>query len=92
MSVSTGQALLAIIESDILTSAGGPLLQFLQKVQANPTPLNTAAQWIALQGALVGSLPTMETTLAAQILGALQAKLEAAITAAEVAASTAKLA
>lgn len=87
MSTSTGQAILAVLESDLLTSAGEPLLAFLTSIKTNPSPLNVAAQWIALQGALVGALPGLEQTLATQIIGALQAKLQAAITAAEAAAA-----
>ncbi len=86
MSTSTGQAILAVLESDLLTSAGEPLLAFLTSIKANPSPLNAAAQWIALQGALIGALPNLETTLIAQIVGALQVKLQAAITAAQAAA------
>ncbi len=85
MSTSTGQAILAVLESDLLTTAGEPLLAFLTSIKTNPSPLNVAAQWIALQGALVGALPGLESTLASQIIGALQAKLQAAITAAQAA-------
>ena len=86
MSTSTGQAILAVLESDLLTSAGEPLLAFLTSTKANPSPLNVAAQWIALQGALIGALPGLESTIATQIIAALQAKLQTAITAAEAAA------
>lgn len=86
MSTSTGQAILAVLESDLLTSAGEPLLAFLTSTKANPSPLNVAAQWIALQGALIGALPGLESTIATQIIAALQAKLQSAITAAEAAA------
>lgn len=89
MSTSTGQAILAILESDLLTSAGEPLLAFLTSVKANPSPLNVAAQWVALQGAFVGALPGLEQTVATQIIGALQTKLMAAIQAAEAAAKPA---
>lgn len=89
MSISTGQAILAVLESDLLTTAGEPILAFLTSLKANPTPLNAAAQWVALQGALVGALPGLEQTLATQIIGALQAKLVAAISAAEQAAKPA---
>ncbi len=87
MATSTGQAILAVLESDLLTTAGGPILAFLESIKANPTPLNEAAQWIALQGALVGALPGLEQTLATQIIGALQAKLAAKIAEAQAAAA-----
>ena len=87
MSTSTGQAILAVLESDLLTSAGAPLLTFLTAVKANPTPLAEAAAWVQLQGALVGALPGLESTLVSQIVSALQTKLQAAISAAQTAAT-----
>jgi hypothetical protein len=84
---SVGQAILAVLESDLLTAAGGPLLAFLQSTKANPSPMNFAAQWVALQGAVVGQLPSFEATVAQQIITVLQAKLQAAITAAQAAAA-----
>jgi Transglycosylase SLT domain len=84
---SVGQAILAVLESDLLTAAGGPLLAFLQSTKANPSPMNFAAQWVALQGAVVGQLPSFEATVAQQIITVLQTKLQAAITAAQAAAA-----
>jgi hypothetical protein len=83
MSTSTGQAILAVLESDLLTAAGGPLLTFLTNVKANPTPINEAAQWIQLQGALVGAAPALEETVVVQAITALTAKLTALMAAAQ---------
>jgi hypothetical protein len=73
---------LAVIESDLLTTAGAPLLAFLTSFgAAGGDPAKIALAWVALQGALLGSLPTLEATLSQQIAAALTAKLESAITA-----------
>jgi hypothetical protein len=88
MSTSTGQAIVAVLESDILTAAGQPLLTFLQNVKTNPDPLNEAAQWIQLTGALVGSLPGLEVTVIQQLATTLQTKLAALIAAKQASAST----
>jgi hypothetical protein len=81
MATTTGQAILAVLESDVLTVAGGPLLTFLQNVQKNPDPINTAAQWVQLTGALIGAAPTLEVTIIQQTAATLQTKLQALITA-----------
>jgi aryl-alcohol dehydrogenase-like predicted oxidoreductase len=80
MSVSTGQGILAIIESDVLTAAGSPLLAFLTEFgAAGGDPVKIALAWVKLQGGLIGGLPGVEVALAQQIASALQAKLTAAI-------------
>jgi hypothetical protein len=80
MSVSTGQAFLAVIESDILTAAGSPLLAFLTEFgAAGGDPIKITLAWVKLQGGLIGGLPGVEVALAQQIATALQAKLVAAI-------------
>jgi hypothetical protein len=87
MSTSTGQAILAVLESDLLTAAGAPLLAFLTNVKANPTPLNEAAQWIQLQGALVGAAPSLEETVVIQAITALTTKLQTLMANAQAAAA-----
>ena len=84
MATTTGQAILAILESDVLTTEGTPILTFLTAFGAAAgDPLKITAAWIQLQGALIGGLPGVETALAQQIAQALQAKLVAAIAAAQ---------
>jgi hypothetical protein len=74
---------LAIIEADLLTAAGSPLLTFLTAFGAAAgDPVKIAAASVQLQGSLIGALPGLESTLAQQIAAALAAKLQAAITAA----------
>lgn len=83
MSTSTGQAILAVLESDLLTVAGPALLTFLTNIKANPTPINEAAQWIQLQGALIGAAPQLEEAVVIQAITALTNKLQALMAAAQ---------
>ena len=79
---TAGAAFLAMLESDLLTTASGPLLAFLTAFGAAAgDPTKIALAWVGLQGSLVGSLPVLEATLSQQIAAALTAKLQAAITA-----------
>jgi len=88
MATTTGQALLALLESDLLTAEGTPILAFLQAFGAAAgDPLKIAAAWVALQGAFIGGLPSIEAALSVQIATALQTKLQAAIAAAQAAAT-----
>jgi len=81
-----GQALLAVIETDLLTTLGQPLITFLSNVgAAGGDPLKLAAAWAGFQGALLGTLPSLEITLSQQISAALIAKVQAAIAKAEAA-------
>jgi hypothetical protein len=80
---STGQQILAVLELDLLTTAGSPVLTFLQAVAKSPNTLGYAAALIQLQGNLIGALPTFEATLAQQISTSLTNKLQAAIAKAE---------
>jgi hypothetical protein len=82
-----GNAILALLQSDLLTAAGTPLLTFLTAMKtAGTNPLAIAAAWVQLQGELVGAAPGLESALSAQIFGALQTKLAATIAAAQAAA------
>jgi hypothetical protein len=84
MATSTGQAILAVLESDLLTAEGTPILAFLTSFgQAAGDPLKIAAAWVALQGAFIGGMPGLESALSQQIAAALNAKLVAAIAAAQ---------
>ena len=84
MSTSPGSAILAVLESDALTAEGPPLIKFLTAFAAAAgDPLKISAAYIELQGAVIGTLPTLETTLAQQISAVLTQKLQAAITAAQ---------
>ena len=82
MATSNGQAFLALIESDLLTSAATPLLTFLTAFgAAGGDPLKVGLAFVKLQGDLLGGLPGLESALAVQIAQALTAKIEAALTA-----------
>lgn len=78
---SAGAALLAVLESDLLTTAAGPLLAFLTAFGAAAgDPTKIALAWVGLQGSLLAGLPGLEATIAQQIAAALTAKLQSAIT------------
>lgn len=80
MTPTSAQALLALIEGDLLTAEGTPILTFLQALStAAGDPVKVAAAWVALQGAVVGSLPGLETTLIQQLISAITGKLQAAL-------------
>jgi hypothetical protein len=76
---TTAQGALAILESDVLTAAGGPLLTFLTAIKpVGTTPVSptvVAGAWIQLHGALLMALPALEATVETQIITSLQAKL-----------------
>lgn len=79
---TAGAALLAVLESDLLTSAATPLLNFLTAFGAAAgDPTKIALAWVGLQGSLLAGLPSLEATIAEQIAAALTAKLQHAITA-----------
>lgn len=80
MSTSVGSAILAVLESDALAVEGPPLLAFLTDFgAAGGDQFKIMAAVVKLQGAVVGSLPALETAISAQIAAALTAKLQAAI-------------
>lgn len=78
-----GQQLLEFLKLDVVTSLGQPLVAFLQAVQAKPDPLNVAAQYTLLTAAVLAQAPAMESTLIAQVAGALQARVQALLTKAQ---------
>jgi hypothetical protein len=90
MSNTTGQQILAVLESDFLTAAGQPLLNFLQAVEKNPNPLALGAAWLQLTGELIGAAPTLEAQIATQIAAALQTKVTGLIAAAQAASQQPK--
>lgn len=79
---SQGQAFLALLESDLLTTAAQPLLTFLTDFSAAAgDPLKLGLAWVKLQGNLLGGLPGLEAELSVQIAQSLTAKITAALTA-----------
>lgn len=85
MSTTTAQGILAVLESDVLTAAGAPILTFLTAIKptgSTPTPPAVAVgAWIQLHGALLSSLPGLEATVETQIITSLQAKIQSFLTA-----------
>lgn len=75
MSQNVGQALLAMLENDVLTTFGPPILEFLQQVKQSPDPINQAGQFAKLTGGLIAALPKAEIVLAQQISGILITRL-----------------
>lgn len=84
---TTGQAILAVLESDLLTSGGIPLLAFLTTVKANPDPINQIAAWVKLKGDLVGAVPGLEQTVIGQLDSIIIGKLSGLIQKAQAAAA-----
>lgn len=79
---SVGNALLALIEGDVLTVIGPALLSFLTaEAAAKGDPLKMAAAYTALLGNLQPLLLTLENTVIGQLIAYVQAKLAAAIAA-----------
>jgi hypothetical protein len=78
--------ILALLTNDLVAGEGPALIKFLTaEGQAAGDPLKMSAAFVALEGDIIGTLPSLEATLAQQITAALQAKLQALITAAEAA-------
>ena len=83
-SPSTGAALLTVIESDLLTHAGTPLLTLIEALNAaHGDPFAITAAWGQFVGNIQPALIAFEQQVAAQILAAIQLKLVSAITAAQ---------
>lgn len=80
---TTVQGVLALLESDVLTAAGEPLLTFLTAIKpiggAPVNPIVVAGAWIQLHGALLTSLPGLEAAVETQIIASLQAKLQSIV-------------
>jgi len=68
---------LSTIESAVAQVLLAPLNNALTSLQANPTTLNAAAQFAALQGGLIAALPALETLGIKDGAALLQAKLAA---------------
>ena len=83
-SPSTGAALLTVIESDLLTHAGTPLLTLIEALNAaRSDPFAITAAWGQFVGNIQPALIAFEQQVQGQILAAIQGKLIAAITAAQ---------
>ena len=79
---------IADLKANALAIAAKPLLDALASIQANPTTFNLVAQGVALQGALVGAAPALESLGIKDVAALLQEKIQAAITPATPAAPT----
>lgn len=53
--------ILSNLEAAVVQILAAPINNALASLQANPTALNVAAQGVALQGALIGAAPALET-------------------------------
>lgn len=69
----------ADLKANALAIAAKPLLDALASLQANPTTFNLAAQGVALQGALIGAAPALESLGIKDIAALLAEKVQAAI-------------
>ena len=67
-------------KTNALAIAAKPLLDALTSIQANPTTFNVLAQGVALQGALVGAAPTLESLGIKDVAAALQQQIQAVLT------------
>lgn len=70
---------LADLKTNALAIAAKPILDALASLQANPTTFNLAAQGVALQGALVGAAPALESLGIKDVAAILEEKIKAAI-------------
>lgn len=81
---TTGSGILAILEDDALLAVGSPLINLITALKAaNNDPLKDMAAWLQFQGNLAPSLLTFESTIAGQILTAINNKLTAALSKAQ---------
>lgn len=67
------------LKSNALAIAAKPLLDALASLEANPTTFNLAAQGVALQGALIGAAPALESLGIKDVAALLAEKITAAI-------------
>jgi len=73
-----GQELLSILKTQALTSFGGPILSFLQAIEAaNGDPIKQGAAWVKLQGDAIGAAPTALGGLEGELAAILAAKVQA---------------
>lgn len=87
MSTTIGQGILAVLESDLLSTAGTPILTFLNTIKSNPDPLAEIAAWVKLKGDLVGAVPGLQQTVISQLDSILIGKLQGLIQKAQSAAA-----
>jgi len=83
MATNVGQAIVGVLESDLLTSFGPQLVTLIQNVQAAQLdPLKVSAAWLQFLGAIAPALVQFEVTAANQILSLILAKIQPAVIAA----------
>lgn len=70
---------IADLKANALQIAAKPLLDALVSIQANPTTFNVVAQGVALQGALVGVAPALESLGIKDVAAALHDKITEAL-------------
>lgn len=76
MATTTGQGILALIESDVLQVAGPAILNYLTNVKsAGGDAVKQTAYWIQFQGEMIAALPQIESNLLGSIITSLQTKL-----------------
>lgn len=73
---------LADLKANALAIAAKPVLDALQSLQNNPTTFNLAAQAVALQGALIGAAPSLESLGIKDVAALFEQKITEAIAAA----------
>ncbi len=67
------------LKQNALAIAAKPLLDALDSLKNNPTAFNLAAQGVALQGALIGAAPALETLGIKDIATLLHDKISGAL-------------
>jgi hypothetical protein len=58
-----------------LTALLAPIHTALNNIKANPTPINLVAQFVAIQGNIIGALPVLESVGIGGLAGALDTYL-----------------
>lgn len=76
------------LKTNALAIAAKPLLEALASLQANPTTFNLAAQGVALQGALIGAAPALESLGIKDVAALVAEKLNALLASAPLGAAT----
>jgi hypothetical protein len=85
---TAGQAILALLESDLITAGGVPFETLLTSLIAHKgNALMQGADWLQFVAAAPGAGLQLEITLEGQILGAVLAKVQAAVAAKATAAA-----
>jgi hypothetical protein len=82
MTTSVGQAILAMFESDIVSSAGAPLVTLITALQANKgNLLAQEAAWLQFVAAAPTAGISLEIEVEGQLLSAILTKVQAEIAA-----------